>query len=89
MNEPVKSQTAYLAGGCFWGMEELVRQITGVLDTEVGYTGGDVPNATYEKHNGHAEALKVVFNPQQLSYRHLLFEFFRMHNPTTQEPPGK
>ena len=82
------TQTAYLAGGCFWGMEELVRQIPGVLETEVGYTGGDVPNATYENHTGHAEALKIVFDPQQLSYRHLLFEFFRMHNPTTHNRQG-
>jgi methionine-S-sulfoxide reductase len=88
MNEPVISQTAYLAGGCFWGMEELVRVIPGVLETEVGYTGGDVQNATYERHNGHAEALKVVFDPNQLTYRHLLFEFFRMHNPTTRNRQG-
>jgi methionine-S-sulfoxide reductase len=88
MDEPAKSQIAYLAGGCFWGMEELVRAIPGVLETEVGYTGGDVPNATYERHNGHAEALKVVFDPNQLSYRHLLFEFFRMHNPTTKNRQG-
>ena len=88
MTEPVESQTACLAGGCFWGMEELVRQIPGVLETEVGYTGGDVPNATYERHNGHAEALKVVFDPKQLTYRHLLFEFFRMHNPTTKNRQG-
>jgi methionine-S-sulfoxide reductase len=59
-----------------------------VLETEVGYTGGDVPNATYERHNGHAEALKVVFDPKQLTYRHLLFEFFRMHNPTTKNRQG-
>lgn len=81
-------QTAYLAGGCFWGIEELVRAIPGVLATEVGYTGGDVQNATYERHNGHAEALKVVFDPNQLTYRHLLFEFFRMHNPTTTNRQG-
>ena len=81
-------QTACLAGGCFWGMEELVRAIPGVLTTEVGYSGGDVPNATYEHHNGHAEALKVVFDPQQLTYRHLLFEFFRMHDPTTKNRQG-
>jgi methionine-S-sulfoxide reductase len=81
-------QTAYLAGGCFWGMGELVRQIPGVLETEVGYTGGDAPNATYEHHGSHAEALKVVFDPTQLSYRHLLFEFFRMHNPTTKNRQG-
>ncbi len=85
-------QTAYFAGGCFWGMEELVRQIPGVLETEVGYTGGDVPDATYEivktGHSGHAESLKVVFDSMQLSYRHLLFEFFRMHNPTTTNRQG-
>ena len=85
-------QTAYLAGGCFWGMEELMRQIPGVLETEVGYTGGNIPNATYEivktGRSGHAESLKVVFNPNQLTYRHLLFEFFRMHNPTTQNQQG-
>jgi peptide-methionine (S)-S-oxide reductase len=82
------TQTAYLAGGCFWGMEELVRRIPGVLDTEVGYTGGEVPNATYEHHTGHAEALKVVFDPDVLTFRHLLFEFFRMHNPTTKNRQG-
>ena len=85
-------QTAYLAGGCFWGMEELVRQIPGVLETEVGYSGGVIPDARYEQvktgKTGHAESLKIVFNPQQLSYRHLLFEFFRMHNPTTRHQQG-
>lgn len=126
------TQTAYLAGGCFWGMEELVRQIPGVVETEVGYTGGTTPNghgevaasndktrharfphpnplpqagegtneslralhfnATYEQvktgRTGHAESLKIVFDPEQLSYRHLLFEFFRMHNPTTPNRQG-
>jgi peptide-methionine (S)-S-oxide reductase len=86
------TQTAYIAGGCFWGMEELVRQIPGVLETEVGYTGGDIPNATYDivktGGSGHAESLKIVFDPQQLGYRHLLFEFFRMHNPTTRYRQG-
>jgi methionine-S-sulfoxide reductase len=85
-------QTAYLAGGCFWGMEELVRVIPGVLETEVGYSGGAAPDARYEQvktgKTGHTEALKIVFNPQQLSYRHLLFEFFRMHNPTTRNQQG-
>lgn len=84
--------TAYLAGGCFWGTEELVRQIPGVLETEVGYCGGDTPNATYEQvktgRTGHAESLKVVFDANRLSYRHLLFEFFRMHNPTTPNRQG-
>lgn len=85
-------QTAYLAGGCFWGMEELVREIPGVLATEVGYTGGDTPAATYEQvhtgRTGHAESLKIVFDPKRLTYRHLLFEFFRMHNPTTRNQQG-
>jgi len=87
-----KSQTAYLSGGCFWGMEELVRAIPGVLETEVGYTGGNTANATYDLvktgRSGHAESLKIVFNPKQLTYRHLLFEFFRMHNPTTPNQQG-
>lgn len=86
------NQTAYLSGGCFWGMEELVQQIPGVLETEVGYTGGDVPDATYDivktGRSGHAESLKIVFDPKRLSYRHLLFEFFRMHNPTTRNQQG-
>lgn len=86
------SQTAYLSGGCFWGMEELVRKIPGVVQTEVGYTGGDTPNASYDivktGRSGHAEALKVVFDPALLSYRHLLFEFFRMHDPSTRNQQG-
>ncbi len=90
--EHTEQQTAYLAGGCFWGMEELVREIPGVLATEVGYTGGDTPDARYEQvktgNTGHAESLKIVFHPQRLSYRHLLFEFFRMHNPTTRNRQG-
>ena len=92
MTDSIEQQTAYLAGGCFWGMEELVRQIPGVLATEVGYTGGVTPDAHYDQvktgKTGHAESLKVVFDPQQLSYRHLLFEFFRMHNPTTRNRQG-
>ena len=86
------TQTAYLSGGCFWGMEELVRLIPGVLETEVGYCGGDTPHATYEivktGSSGHAESLKIVFDPDKVSYRHLLFEFFRMHNPTTKNRQG-
>ena len=85
-------QTAYLAGGCFWGMEELVREIPGVLATEVGYTGGGTPDTTYEQvktgATGHTESLKIVFDPKRLTYRHLLFEFFRMHNPTTRNQQG-
>ncbi len=86
------NQTAYLSGGCFWGMEDLVRQIPGVLTTEVGYTGGDTPDARYDQvktgRTGHAESLKIVFDPKRLTYRHLLFEFFRMHNPTTRNQQG-
>lgn len=86
------TQTACLAGGCFWGLEELLRQIPGVLETEVGYTGGSTPDAVYEQvktgHSGHAESLRIVFDPARLSYRHLLFEFFRIHNPTTRNRQG-
>lgn len=86
------NQTTYLAGGCFWGMEELVREIPGVLATEVGYTGGETPDARYDQvktgKTGHAESLKIVFDPKRLTYRHLLFEFFRMHNPTTRNQQG-
>ncbi len=85
-------QTAYLAGGCFWGMEELLRQISGVVATEVGYSGGNTPNPVYEQVKtgltGHAETVKVIFDARTLSYRHLLFEFFRMHNPTTPNRQG-
>lgn len=85
-------QTAYLAGGCFWGMEELVRQIPGVTATEVGYCGGSAETANYEsvKHGntGHAESLKVEFDPARLDFAHLLFEYFRMHNPTTRNRQG-
>ena len=92
MTDNTKHQTAYLAGGCFWGMEELVRQIPGVLETEVGYTGGNTPDARYEQvrtgRTGHAESLRIVFDSQRLSYRHLLFEFFRMHNPSTPNQQG-
>ena len=92
MNDQTATQTAYLAGGCFWGMQELMRQIPGVLETEVGYSGGSTPDATYEQvktgRTGHAESLRILFDPGQLTYRHLLFEFFRMHNPTTPNRQG-
>ena len=82
-----KQETAILAGGCFWGMEELLRQIPGVLDTVVGYCGGENEGATYDKHPGHAEAVKITFDPTKLSFEKLLTDwFFRMHNPTT---PGR
>lgn len=82
------SERAILAGGCFWGMEELIRAQAGVLDTEVGYTGGTVANATYAKHDGHAEAIAVTFDPSKTSYRQLLEFFFQIHNPTTKNRQG-
>ncbi|MDB5920547.1 MAG: Peptide methionine sulfoxide reductase MsrA [Massilia sp.] len=83
-----QTETAILAGGCFWGMEELVRRIPGVLSTRVGYTGGDVPNATYRNHGTHAEALEVVFDPRQVSYRQILEFFFQIHDPSTADRQG-
>jgi peptide-methionine (S)-S-oxide reductase len=82
------SERAILAGGCFWGMEELIRAQPGVLDTQVGYTGGAVANATYAKHDGHAEAIEVTFDPAETSYRALLEFFFQIHNPTTPDRQG-
>jgi peptide-methionine (S)-S-oxide reductase len=83
-----QTETAILAGGCFWGMEDLVRRIPGVLSTRVGYTGGDVPNATYRNHGTHAEALEVVFDPSRLSFRQILEFFFQIHDPTTANRQG-
>ncbi len=82
------TETAILAGGCFWGMEDLLRRIPGVLSTRVGYTGGDVPNATYRNHGTHAEALELVFDPQQISYRQILEFFFQIHDPSTPDRQG-
>lgn len=81
-------EKAILAGGCFWGVEELIRDLSGVTKTVVGYTGGDVKNATYRNHGTHAEAIAVHFDPQQLSYRKLLEFFFQIHNPTTKNRQG-
>jgi peptide-methionine (S)-S-oxide reductase len=81
-------ETAILAGGCFWGMQDLLRRYPGVISTRVGYAGGDVPNATYRNHGTHAEALEVVFDPQKLSYRKLLEFFFPIHDPTTLNRQG-
>jgi peptide-methionine (S)-S-oxide reductase len=81
-------EKAILAGGCFWGMEDLFRKRPGVISTRVGYTGGDVPNATYGNHDGHAEAIEVVFDPDVTSYRHLLEFFFQIHDPTTVDRQG-
>ncbi|AEW02757.1 peptide-methionine (S)-S-oxide reductase [Niastella koreensis] len=81
-------QNAILAGGCFWGVEELIRALPGVQETRVGYTGGDVPNATYRNHGTHAEAIKVTFDDSILSYRKLLEFFFTIHDPTTLNRQG-
>jgi methionine-S-sulfoxide reductase len=89
---PAGRERALLAGGCFWGMEEIIRKIPGVLETSVGYTGGQVENATYEVvktgRSGHAEAIEVVFDPARLTYEDLLGWFFRMHDPTTVNRQG-
>jgi peptide-methionine (S)-S-oxide reductase len=77
------TETAILAGGCFWGMQDLLRRYPGVISTRVGYSGGDVPNATYRNHGSHAEAIEIVFDPQKISYRKLLEFFFQIHDPTT------
>jgi len=82
------SEKAILAGGCFWGVEELVRDLPGVLSTRVGYSGGDVQHATYRNHGNHAEAIAITFDPEKLSYRKLLEFFFQIHNPTTKNRQG-
>ena len=81
-------EKAILAGGCFWGMQDLIRKRPGVLSTRVGYTGGDVANATYRSHGTHAEAIEIVFDPEQISYRDLLELFFQIHDPTTLNRQG-
>lgn len=88
MQASPRTETAILAGGCFWGMQELLRHLPGVLRTRVGYSGGDVPHATYRRHGTHAEAVEVVFDPARLSYRDLLLYFFRIHDPTTPDRQG-
>ena len=84
----MSTETAILAGGCFWGMQDLIRRYPGVVSTRVGYTGGTVPNATYRNHGTHAEAIEIVFDPQALSYRKLLEFFFQIHDPTTPNRQG-
>lgn len=81
-------EKAILAGGCFWGVEELFRHHAGVISTVVGYTGGDVPNATYKNHGTHAEAIEIEFDSEKLSYRKLLEYFFQIHDPTTKNRQG-
>jgi peptide-methionine (S)-S-oxide reductase len=82
------NERAVLAGGCFWGMQDLIRKMNGVVSTRVGYSGGDVPNATYRNHGTHAEAIEIVFDPAKLSYRQLLELFFQIHDPTTLNRQG-
>ena len=81
-------ERAVLAGGCFWGMQDLIRRYDGVIATRVGYTGGDVPNATYRNHGTHAEAIEIVFDPARITYRRLLEFFFQIHDPTTLNRQG-
>ncbi|MEO8887997.1 MAG: peptide-methionine (S)-S-oxide reductase MsrA [Jatrophihabitantaceae bacterium] len=82
------TDTAVLAGGCFWGMQDLIRRRPGVLSTRVGYAGGDVANATYRNHGTHAESIEIVFDPRQTSYRELLEFFFQIHDPSTRNRQG-
>lgn len=82
------TETALLAGGCFWGMQDLIRKLPGVIATRVGYSGGDVENATYRHHGTHAEAIEITFDPAQISYRRLLEFFFQIHDPTTPNRQG-
>jgi peptide-methionine (S)-S-oxide reductase len=82
------SESTILAGGCFWGMQDLLRRYPGVLATRVGYTGGDVANATYRNHGTHAEAVEITFDPDTISYREILEFFFQIHDPTTANRQG-
>ena len=83
-----QTETAILAGGCFWGMQDLIRRIPGVQSTRVGYSGGDVPNDTYRNHGTHAEAIEIDFNPAVISYRQILEFFFQIHDPSTANRQG-
>ena len=82
------TERAVLAGGCFWGMQDLLRRYPGVISTRVGYSGGDVPNATYRNHGSHAEAIEIIFDPKQIGFRKLLEFFFQIHDPTTRNRQG-
>ena len=82
------NDTAILAGGCFWGMQDLLRRCPGVLATRVGYSGGDVANATYRNHGTHAEAIEIIFDPNTISYRKILEFFFQIHDPSTEDRQG-
>jgi peptide-methionine (S)-S-oxide reductase len=82
------TERAILAGGCFWGMQDLIRRLPGVVSTRVGYSGGDVPNATYRNHGTHAEAIEIIFEPEKTSFRDLLEFFFQIHDPSTKNRQG-
>ena len=83
-----RTERAILAGGCFWGMQQLIRRLPGVVSTRVGYSGGDVKNATYRNHGTHAEAIEIIFDPDKTSFRNLLEFFFQIHDPTTPNRQG-
>jgi peptide-methionine (S)-S-oxide reductase len=84
----MSEERAVLAGGCFWGMQDLIRRYPGVISTRVGYTGGDVANATYRNHGTHAEAIEIIFDPDRISFRQILEYFFQIHDPTTRNRQG-
>ena len=84
----MSTEKAILAGGCFWGMQDLIRKLPGVISTRVGYTGGDVPNATYRNHGTHAETIEIIFDNEKISYRDILAYFFQIHDPTTENRQG-
>lgn len=84
----MKTEKAILAGGCFWGVQDLIRKLPGVVSTRAGYTGGDVPNATYRNHGSHAEAVEIEFDNKVISYRDILALFFQIHDPTTENRQG-
>ena len=83
-----RTERAVLAGGCFWGAQDLIRRQPGVISTRVGYSGGDVPNATYHNHGTHAEAVEIIFDPDRTSFRKILEFFFQIHDPTTKNRQG-
>ena len=85
---PAQHERAILAGGCFWGMQDLIRRLPGVISTRVGYSGGEVRNATYRNHGNHAEAIEIIFDPARTSFRALLEFFFQIHDPTTRNRQG-
>ena len=84
----MSQERAVLAGGCFWGMQDLIRKRPGVISTRVGYTGGDVPNATYRNHGTHAEGIEIIYDPGMITFRDLLEFFFQIHDPTTLNRQG-